>query len=325
MKKPTLAIFACFFLLLSLTTDPAQAGDSSGMILSLEYSTYLGGGGYDCGKGIEVDSEGYVYIAGYTNSANYPTENPYQTVLAVEEGSGDIFVTKLSTTGSTIVYSTYLGGDQYEEAYGISVENEEAYITGYTESENFPIGNPYQAALGGEEGSGDAFVSKLSSSGSTLIYSTYLGGDQEEEGYEISVQDGEAYITGYTESENFPIGNPYQAVLGGEEGQGDAFVTKISSSGSALIYSTYLGGSGEELGAGIVVDSSGFAYIAGYTDSPDYPTENPYQTVNGGEEGSVDVFVTKLSSTGSLLIYSTYLGGDQEEEAYGISLQNNAA
>jgi len=224
-------------------------------------------------------------VAGYTGSSDFPTANPYQGTL---NGTGDAFVTKLSATGSSLIYSTYLGGSNSESGYSIKVDpSGSAYVAGYTGSSDFPTANPYQGTL---NGTGDAFVTKLSPAGNSLIYSTYLGGSADDRGIGIAVDaSGSAYLTGHTGSSDFPTANPYQGTFSGKD---DAFVTKLSVTGASLIYSTYLGGSEVDFGFGIAVDASGSAYVIGYTISSDFPTANPFQgTYNGG----ADVFVTKFS------------------------------
>ena len=265
----------------------------------LVYSTYLGGSGVDYGQGIAVDSSGSAYITGTTSSNSFPTTSPIQGTNA---GSNDAFVTKLNPSGSALVYSTYLGGSGVDYGQGIAVDSSgSAYITGDTNSTNFPTANPIQGAYAG--GYSDAFVTKLNPSGSALVYSTYLGGSDIDYGRGIAVDSsGSAYITGGTFSTNFPTANPIQGAHAG--GYDDAFVTKLNPSGSALVYSTYLGGSKRDFSGGIAVDSSGSAYITGGTDSTDFPTANPFQEYNGS-----DAFVTKLNPSGSALVYSTYLGG----------------
>ena len=286
----------------------------------LDYSTYLGGTYDDGGNGIAVDSGNHAYIAGMTESADFPTTvGAYQVALA---GGYDAFITKLTPTGDALVYSTYLGGsDDDDKAYGIAVDsNNHAYVTGETRSNDFPTQNPFQGAL---VGAADAFVAKLSPDGSALVYSTYLGGEDLEKGYAIALDTNNyAYVTGETRSPLlFPTQNPYQTALAG--GVTDAFVTKLSQDGATLVYSTYLGGSGDDLGEGIAVDSNNNAYIDGYTDSgsptPFPTTAGAYQVALAGE---VDAFVTKLSPAGNTLVYSTYLGGDFEDYAHDIALDS---
>ncbi len=282
----------------------------------LSYSTYLGGNNSDNAKGIAVDDNGNAFVTGNTQSLNFPTENPYQT----EHGSGfyDAFVTKLNSSGNGLIYSTYLGGSSVDMGFGIAVDDSgNVLVTGYTRSSDFPTENPYQTDQG-DEGDNDAFVTKLNSSGNSLIYSTYLGGSGGDYGSGIAVDDnGSAFVTGGTASSDFPTENPYQAHQGGE----DAFVVKLNSSGNSLIYSTYLGGSGGDIGMGIAVDDGGSSYVTGFTWSVDFPTENPYQAHQEGE----DAFVAKLNSSGNGLVYSTYLGGNATDRGSGIALDNSGS
>ncbi len=199
-------------------------------------------------------------------------------------------MTKLTPAGNALVYSTYLGGSGYDYGYGIAVDAAgSAYVTGMTRSTNFPTQSPYQATYQG--GVHDAFVTKLTPAGNALVYSTYLGGSGNDEGYGIAVDGaGSAYVTGYTGSTNFPTQSPYQATYQG--GNRDAFVTKLTPAGNALVYSTYLGGSGDDGGHGIAVDAAGSAYVTGNTTSTNFPTQSPYQATFQG--GSCDAFVTKI-------------------------------
>ncbi len=279
---------------------------------SLIYSTYLGGGGDDRGYGIAVDGDGDAYVTGWTQSVDFPTQNPYQST---SESLRDAFVTKLSSFGNSLIYSTYLGGNDGDEGYGIAVDGSGcAYVTGMTYSSNFPTLNPFQTNQVGA----DAFVTKLPATGGSLIYSTYLGGGWHDWGYGIAVDvDGDAYVTGWTESDGFPTQNPYQT----NQLLRDVFVTKLSSFGNSLIYSTYLGGSDDDEGHGIAVDGSGCAYVTGTTISSDFPTLFPYQT----DQTVEDAFVTKLSSSGNSLIYSTYLGGSNYDYGTGIAVDGSGS
>jgi hypothetical protein len=269
----------------------------------LVYSTYLGGSLEDLASAIAVDGSGNAYVVGRTASTNFPTASPFQ---AANAGGGlDAFVTKLNAAGSALIYSTYLGGASGpEDAFGIAVDTAgNAYVAGATGSTDFPTVNPLQAANGG--GVNDAFVAKLNASGSALIYSTYLGGSLADTASGIAIDAaGNAYVGGFTASTNFPTASPLQAASGG--GPGDAFVAKLNAAGSALVYSTYLGGSGSDRVSGIAVDGAGNMFVAGETSSTDFPTASPLQAVYGG---GGDAFVTKLNAAGSALIYSTYLGG----------------
>jgi uncharacterized protein (TIGR03437 family) len=278
---------------------------------ALVYSTYLGGADNEKGAGIAVDAAGSAYIAGWTASTNFPVMQPYQG--AYQGGEYDAFVTKLAPAGNALVYSTYLGGGGADAGTGIAVDGAgSAYVSGWTQSTNFPTQSPYQAAFQG--GAYDAFVTKLTPAGSALAYSTYLGGSASDYAYAIAVDAaGAAYITGATNSANFPTQSPYQSYQGGK----DVFVTKLTPAGSALSYSTYLGGSGDDNGYAIAVDGASSAYVAGSTASANFPIQSPYQT---SIHGSEDAFVSKLAPAGNALAYSTYLGGSGTDAGYGIAL-----
>ena len=285
---------------------------------ALVYSTYLGGSGNDWGAGIAVDASGNAYVTGTTYSTNFPTANAFQAAFGGCGNCGDAFVTKLNAAGSALVYSTYLGGGDFDAGQGIAVDSSgNAYVTGGTSSADFPTANAFQAKFGGYI---DAFVTKLNATGSALVYSTYLGGSSRDHGLGIGVDSsGNAYVTGQTDSTNFPTANAFQAAFGGGY-RLDAFVTKLNAAGSALVYSTYLGGSGEDSGQGIAVDSSGNAYVTGSTQSTNFPTANAFQAAFGGTR---DAFVTKLNTAGSALVYSTYLGGSGNEYGNGIGVDSS--
>lgn len=283
---------------------------------ALDYSTYLGGRDIDPGMAIAVDAAGNAYVAGWTQSSDFPTRNALQPTLA---GTGDAFVTKLNAAGSDFVFSTYLGGSNgLDFARAIAVDAAgNAYVTGETRSTNFPVVNPLQPAKGAGVGYGDAFVTKFNAAGSALIYSTYLGGSCDNEGWGIAVDAaGSAYVTGNTCSTNFPTVNAFQPQFGGGEFTRDAFVSKLNPAGTALAYSTYLGGSGSEndenMGA-IAVDASGQAYVAGETCSTNFPVKSALQSVSGGR---CDLFITKFTAAGSAVVYSTYFGGSDEDGMY---------
>ncbi|MBF0338966.1 MAG: SBBP repeat-containing protein, partial [Nitrospirae bacterium] len=284
---------------------------------TLVYSTYLGGSGNDVGYAIDVDSIGNAYITGVTYSSNFPTASALQATYG--GGANDSFVVKLSPAGNTLVYSTYLEGNSNDAGTGIAVDSTgNAYITGETYSSNFPTASALQATYGG--GTYDAFVTKFSPTGKTLVYSAYLGGSSEDRGYGIAVDSvGNAYITGWTASSNFPTVSVFQTTYGG--GTYDAFVAKLSPTGNALVYSTYLGGSGDDLGNDIAVDSASNAYIAGLTNSSNFPTVSAFQTTYGG--GTYDAFVAKLSPTGNALVYSTYLGGSGDDLGNDIAVDSS--
>jgi hypothetical protein len=276
----------------------------------LAYSTYLGGSSGDAGKAIAIDDFGSAYVTGYTTSANFPAQGSYQT----DQAGTDVFVTKLSPPGSSIVYSTYLGGSGEDFGTGIAVDAAgTAWVTGRTSSADFPTVHPFQTQRGGL----DAFVTKLAPSGSSLVYSTYLGGRLDDAAAAIAVDAvGSAYVTGYTCSDDFPTVNPFETAQGGCE---DAFVTKVAPSGTSLVYSTYLGGTSSDLGKGIAVDAVGSAVVTGDTCSPDFPLANPLQT----SLQVTDAFVTRLTPSGSTLVYSTLLGGAGVDVGEDVALDGS--
>ncbi|MCM3875240.1 MAG: SBBP repeat-containing protein [Thermoanaerobaculia bacterium] len=298
---------------------------------ALVYSTYLGGSGGDFGYAIAVDSTFNAYVTGETDSPTVPGIGniPFPRVGALQgvyAGGGDAFVTKINPAGNALVYSTYLGGSGTERGYGIAVDGfDEAYVTGHTSSVNgtgnFPTASPFQSQ-NGSIGSFDAFVTKVNAAGSGLVYSTYLGGNGSEyslDGGAIAVDsDGNAYVGGTTASTNFPGASTstIQALNGG--GFNDGFVVKFNSAGSALYYSTYLGGTAYDAVNGIAIDTARNAYVAGYTDSINFPTASPLQASRGGP--GEDAFVAKLNAAGSALVYSTYLGGSGGERAYAVGV-----
>ena len=278
---------------------------------ALVYSTYLGGKLNEQALGIAVDGAGVAYITGYTISGDFPTQSPLQA----HRGAEDVFVTKLNAAGNALVYSTYLGGVNTEFGRAIAVDaSGAAHVSGATNSSDFPTQTPYQTL----RGASDVFVAKLTPAGGALQYSTYLGGSGDDDAWAVAVdQAGSAYVTGRTSSNDFPTEDPFQRRRGGR----DAFVTKFAADGRSLSFSTYLGGAGDEIGLGIAVDQAGCSYVAGYTESADFPTRSPFQTRRAGQ----DAFVTKLDEDGDELIYSTYLGGAGADQAWGIALDSAGA
>ena len=277
----------------------------------LAYSTFLGGSGTERGYGIAVDN-GYVYVAGYTSSSNFPMVDAYNSTYL---GNRDCFVTKFASDGQSLVYSTYLGGSEGDEGHGIAVENGSAYVFGYTNSLDFPMVNAYNSTHGG---SYDCFVTKFAPDGQTLMYSTYLGGSNSDEGQAITVENGYAYVIGHTSSSNFPTVNAYDLTYGGDR---DCFVTKFAIDGQSLVYSTYLGGLAEDYGVGVAVENE-YAYVTGYTQSWDFPVINAYDSI---QDGVWDCFVTKFATDGQSLVYSTYLGGSDSDRGYAIAVENGHA
>lgn len=290
----------------------------------LLYSTYFGGSGGERGQGIACDAAGNAYVAGYTNSTDMPTINPLQPAFA--GGNADAFALKLNPDGKPI-YATYLGGGNDRPDYATAIAADtagNAYVTGFTNSPDFPTAKPLQKFVGPT----DVFVTKISPTGSALVYSTHLGGGADDEAMAIAVDAaGSAYVTGQTESPDFPttagafrtqcVAIDAKLPIGNICLGGDAFVSKLNPEGSALVYSTYLSGSGFEVGRAIAVDAKGNAYVTGLTTSKDFPTSHAVQPAFGG--GAYDAFVVKLDPGGAVA-YSTYLGGSRDDVANGIAV-----
>ena len=318
------------------------------------YSTYLGGNKYDLGNAIAVDGSGSAYVTGHTNSADFPLKNAFQNT---KKGEKDAFVTKLSPDGKSLVYSTYLGGSGSEVGWGIAVDAAgSAYVSGetldkgtfnfggssVTYTTDFPLKNALQPMIGHrflssppapgnlDSQQHDAFVSKFSPDGQSLIYSTFLGGEAYEEKPRIAVDNaGNAYLAGVTASIKFPVKNYYQGNIKGtwKTPQGelwgrDLFLTKINAAGSEMVYSTYLGGTDSEYFEGIAIDNNGGVYLTGWTISPDFPTKNAIQSLQkGNDDGFVTKFRETLIGTAQFpqLDYSTYLGGVNPDYCYAIA------
>ena len=288
---------------------------------SLVYSTYLGGNN-DRGNGIAVGSSGIAYVIG-TASSNIPvTSGAYQTT---HNAGSDAFLLKLNTAisgFSSLIFSTYLGGTNNDLGTAIAVDSSgNTYVTGYTYSSNtFPITpSAFQTSFSGTTA---AFVTKLNPTGTSLVYSTYLAGSSFDVGTGITVDgSGDAYITGFTYDSNFPTTpGAFQTSNTGEA----AFATKLNTGGTALIYSTYLVGNQGQFAQGIALDGSGNAYLIGYTSSTNFPvTSGAYQTNHDNDSGNYDAFLTKVNSNGTALLYSTYLGGNGDDEGYGIAVDSS--
>ena len=299
------------------------SGQMDGFVLKLDpkgttvlYSTYFGGSASDEGHSVAVDAGGNAYVTGFTASADFPVVNGFQ---GNRGGGQDAYLLKLNSTGSSIVFSTYLGGSGDDRGFGVTVDaGNNAYVTGATGSNNFPVANPMQRTNGG--GLNDVFVTRLNPSGG-VTYSTYAGGVGVDQSYSVAVDTaGNAYVVGFTTSTNFPVVNALKTSFSG--GADDAFAFKLNAAGSALVYSTYLGGNVSDNATRVVVDGSGSAYITGYTGSADFPTANAY---NPAWSGNFDVFITRLSPDGKSLIFSTFLGGGGIESGTGIAIDRTGA
>jgi Beta-propeller repeat/Fibronectin type III domain len=299
---------------------------------ALTYSTFLGGTVDDLGYGIALDSSGNAFAVGVTSSPDFPTTlNPLQTYPG---GDNNGFVTKLNSSGSALVYSTYLnlGGAIGDAVNAVALDSSgNAYVTGAASSSSFhTTAGAFQTQCGTDGtcngGLSDAFVTVITATGSNYVYSTFLGGSSSDLGNGIAVDaSSNAYVTGSTSSSDFPLKSAVQSIYGGNT---DAFVTKLNSTGSALVYSTYLGGSQFDAGAGIAVDSGGNAYVTGQTDSP---APSPFSGASATQPtigGGYDAFVSEINSAGSKLPFSTYLGGlgneDSSSGKYGAIAVDNA-
>jgi hypothetical protein len=287
---------------------------------AIDFSTFVGGTGSDSGRGIDVDGRGNLYVTGQTASADFPT-----TAGVFDRGynnNTDVFVTKLDSSGSTVVYSTFIGGSAFDSGNGIAVDKAgAAYVAGFSGSLNYPT-TPGSFDTT-QNGGSDAFVTKLDPSGARLEYSTYLGGAgfSFEGANGIAVdRGGSAYVTGFTGSAAFPTTlGAYDTTKNGTGN--DVYVTKLDRAGAALAYSTFLGGTTSDTGNGVAVDGEGRAYVTGFTASADFPaTPNAHDSSHNGGN---DAFVATLDRTGSALAYSTLLGGAGNDSGQGIAADEN--
>jgi hypothetical protein len=312
--------------------DTRKSGDAS-----LEYSTFLGGSGPDAGFSVAVKGND-AFVTGATFSPDFPTTpNAVDTSFGGPPGGSDGYVTRIDTRkagGAGLEYSTFLGGVANDRGLGIDVQGPDAFVTGIAESPDYPVtGNALDQVQNGGE---DAFVTRVDTerAGTAgLEYSTFLGGTLNDSGRGISVHGHDAYVTGPTQSSNFPVtGNAFDPIDNPGE---DGFVSRVDtqrSGDSGLRYSTYLGGSLDDSGRGIAVNGND-AFVTGVTGSTDYPvTQSAFQGTHAGDPGTIDAFVTRLATNRSGLAglaYSTYLGGSGPEDfggtAGGIAVQGNDA
>lgn len=310
---PSCSLYPAVFI-----TKIAPAGTS------LVYSTYLGGSGDNRAFGVTLDSSDDAYVVGWTTSIDFPvTADAFQQTNNATVNT--VFVTEMNPTGTALVYSTYLGGSNDDVGFGIALDSSNnTVVTGYTYSTDFPTtSGAFQTTT---TANGSAFVTKLNVGGKALIYSTYLGGTTgTSAGNSVKVDSaGNAYVTGYTCASDFPVtAGAVQAIFGGDctPAGGDAFVTKLNPTGSALVYSTYLGGTGDDVGFSIGLDSSNNAYIVGRSSSPNYPTTpGAFQSA---QAGSYNTIYSIVNPTGTALLYSTYLGGSSIDVAFVLAVDKN--
>jgi hypothetical protein len=293
-------------------TDPLNDTEPSSQD-PYPFSTYIGGLGDDQGASVAVDAYGYVYVAVTTSSVNFPLMHPFDSEL----NGYDVAVLKFDPSGTVLLYATYIGGSDYERAYEIGIGPRGCvFVAGRTNSYDFPMVNSFDATYNGGV-SGDAFVVKLSPAGNQILYSTYYGGGSNDFARAMAIDDqGNAYVTG-TGAAGLPMLNAYDSTYSDD---GDVFVFKLNQTGG-LVYSTYVGGSLAEISLGIDVDDSGFAYVCGYTLSPEFPRVNAVSSFRG----AVDAYIFKLGHDGSYLVYSTFYGGSNGDYAYGVAVDSTGS
>ncbi len=325
---------------------------------TLNFSTFLGGSGQEFSRAIAVDASGNIYIAGITSSGDLPvTAASYQSAYKGGSGYGapsDAFVAKLNPSASALIYITYLGGSSgIDWALGVAADSAgSAYVTGFTDSSDFPTTpGAFQTRFGGDSGdgnspTGDAFVTKFDATGK-LVWSTYLGGSKDDLGGGIALDSsGNVIVVGATVSSNFPVSNgAYQTKYGGGDGpftvssqgyvtinSGDGFVAKLDPTGSKLLGSTFLGGSGDDVVVSLAQDNQGNIWVGGATASSNFPvTANALQSKFGGKSSDTlqaivqlgDGFIAELTSDLTKLAYSTYLGGSNDDAVTGIAVDSS--
>lgn len=295
----------------------------------LLYSTFIGGSGRDYGIGIVVDSVGNAYATGYTSSSSFPTTNGAYDTSYYSGGSPDLdgFILKLNPSGSALLYSTYFGHSKLDTGEKIAVDiNGNAYVTGATTSSGFPTtSNVVDTTYNGpnEAWNGDAYVLKLNAAGSALVYSTFIGGSgsgTHEQGMDIVVDsNGNTYVTGYTSSNTFPTtAGAYDESHGGGN---DGFIFKLNPTATGFVYSTFVGDTGSDLPRCIKIDEFNNTYVTGWTASTNFPTTTGAydESHNGGD----DIFVLKLNTSGTGLVYSTFVGDTANDASYGLDIDSD--
>jgi hypothetical protein len=279
---------------------------------SLVYSTYLGGSDFERARGVAADSKGNAYVVGTTWSQDFPTKKAFQKKNA---GASDVFLAKLNPTGSAIVFSTYIGGTGEDIGLDIQVDNKGSlYVVGDTWSKEFPTKKAFQKKLKGEN---DSFLMKFHKRGKKLIYSTYLGGSLAEEARDIDVDMwGNAHVVGSTNSPDFPVSKALYKTLAGDY---DIYIAKFKPNGKKLHFSTFMGGSQQDNGHTVRVDTDGTIYIGGYTESKKFPTKDAIMKKYQGEGDSI---LAQFSADGQSIVFSTFFGGKAWERGYGMDLDH---
>lgn len=281
----------------------------------LAFSSYLAGSRTDFALGVAIDDQNNIYLTGRTESSDFPLTGHWTLGY---QGNGDAFVAKIDGESMDLVYSFAFGGSGSDYGWGIAVDHSGcAYVTGRTTSTDFLTAGAMQGSNAG--GNSDAFVVKVDPAGTSLLFGTYLGGSGDDQGLGIALDSqGNVFVTGSTTSIDFPVVNAIQPTLVNGKIARDAFLTKLDATGMKIAYSTYIGGSGDDLAQSVVVDKGGNAYISGITSSVDFPiTTGAYQPANSG---SFDAFVTALYPDGSPLLYSTFIGGKGEDAAVALAV-----
>lgn len=310
--------FSANFPTFSTSLQQSYGGNGDAFVLkmnaegsSLTYSSYLGGSSLDSGQGVASDSQGFATFIGFTSSSNLPLVNARQTSFG---GVEDLFLFKLHSNSSEVVYSTYFGSDRGEEGTAIALDSlGNAYITGRADCGSLSPG----ASLGPLSGT-DVLVMKWKADGTGAAYVTCVGGNGTEAGYGIAVDGiGDTYVTGYTSSTNFPVFQPLQPAYGGQDGTlGDAFVFKLNAAGNQFVYSTYLGGSKDDWGQSIAVNTLGEAFVAGTTSSPNFPATFSAQPGPSTRAG----FLARLSAQGGTLLNTWFFDGITGDDRYSVTL-----
>ena len=301
--------------------DSSMGGPTDAFVIKLsasgtdlEFSTFLGGSANDFANGIALDSHGAVHVVGQAASLNFPVAAPGPIFQSTKGATGiyDAFVTKFNVAGSALEVSTYIGGRGDDIAKAVTLDGSgNMIVVGSTNSADFPTLNALQPALAGGT---DYFVSKLAAAGNVLLCSTYLGGRANDKPNDVTIDGvGKFYVTGVTASPDFPVNNALQPGFGGGT---DAVLTKFNAAGSVSMFSTFLGGSGDEDARGVAVDQYGSLFVTGFTTSGNFPLFRELKAVPAAQE----VFITSFTNDGRKHRFSTYFGGASGEVGQGITL-----